>query len=120
MTTDTSSAATTPDELEERRKAAREKAEREEQTVKARAELRRLAKSVQQGEWLTVCRKLAMSRAEIGDDHNLSLLALAYIKDKRENGASSFEVLLELTDSDLLEFHGFPTDDEDDEDAADQ
>lgn len=107
-TTAKSSARTTEED--------RDKARRDEQNRKARAELTKLLRSTTQGEWLTVCRYLDLSRDQIADDDNLTLLAMAYVADKRKHGASSFDVLLELTDRGLLEFHGFapaPLKDED-------
>lgn len=80
---------------------------RAEQNAKARHGLRFLIRSITQGEWLAICRGLDMTRAGIADDDSLTMLAAAYVKDKRENGVSSWEVLLEMTDLDLMRFHGF-------------
>lgn len=77
--------------------------------------LKALTKSVTQGEWLALTRLLDRSRAEIGADGNLTLLALAYVAEKRRTGRASLELLLELTDEELLVRHDFVNTPEDDE-----
>lgn len=99
---------------------ARAREARVENNRKARAELLKLLRTITQGEWLTICRALDLTRDQIGDDENLTLLAAAWVKDKRKHGSSSFEVLLELTDRGLLEFHGYqlpPVEDDEDDGA---
>lgn len=95
----------------------RERAARDEHNAKARHKLKFLIRSITQGEWLSICRQLDMSRAAIAGDDNLTLLAAAWVAEKRKHGTSSFDVLLELTDDGLADFHGFqlPPRDDDDE-----
>lgn len=85
---------------------------------KARRELLKLIRSITQGDWLAICRALDLSRETISDDENLMLLAAAYVKEKREKGAASWDVLLELTDADLLTFHGYQLAPADDDSSA--
>lgn len=114
MTTDTDATPSTPKtkaprqtkaqlEAEERRQAKA----RNETNERARLELRKLLRTVTQGDWLKICRALDLTREQIADDENLTLLAAAWVKDTRANGASDWDVLLELTDRQLLEFHGY-------------
>lgn len=72
-----------------------------------RQRLQIFTKSVNQGEWLQITRLLDLTRAEIGEDGALSLLALAWVKEKRSRGAASIDVLLEKTDDELSIYHGF-------------
>lgn len=100
---------------------------REAHNAQARKGIRVLIRSVTQGEWLTVCRGLDMTRTQINDDQDLLLLAAGYVREKREHGAASWDVLLGMTDRELLALHGFDvapetddeTDDEDPETDAD-
>lgn len=79
--------------------------------------LRLFGRTMTQGDWLTITRLLDMSREDIGEDQNLVLLAFAYVKEKRAHGEASIDILLELTDRQLLAAHGFAHDpDDDDED----
>ena len=88
--------------------------------ARASADLKRLTRSVTQGEWLALTRLLDRSRAEIAEDGNLTLLALAYVAEKREHGRASLELLLELTDEQLLAAHGFASPPDDDEQPAEE
>lgn len=78
------------------------------QIERAQHDLKFFARTLTQGDWLDITRRLDMSRAAIGEDNNLTLLALAYVKEKRAHGSASIDVLLQMTDADLLEAHGFP------------
>lgn len=76
----------------------------DEHNARARNKLTLFALTVTQGEWLQVCRLLDMSRAQIGADEGITLLALAFVKHKRA-GHGSMELLLELTDAELAQVH---------------
>lgn len=78
----------------------------------AEENLVKLVESVTQGEWLAIRRALDLSRAEIGAERSLTLLALGYVKEKRDHGAASWDVLLEMTDDDLARLHGFMGEDD--------
>lgn len=78
--------------------------------------------TVTQREWLIVCRKLEADRAQINREGSLRLLALGWIKEKRDHGGASWDALLEMTDRQILALHGFPeppadldTDDDDED-----
>jgi hypothetical protein len=97
--------------------AERARKARTENNDRARHDLKFLIRSITQGEWLSICRQLDLTRDQIGEDENLMLLAAAWVKEKRKHGTASFDVLLELTDRGLLEFHGYQLAPEDEDDA---
>ena len=75
-------------------------------------------RTVTQRDWLNITQVLNHTRKEVLEDGGLRLLALAWVKEKAAHGGASWDVLLDMTDEDLLELHGFPThDDSPDEDA---
>jgi hypothetical protein len=104
----------TPDELdaitdERARIAALDAAKtRIESAEEALADLER---SVTQREWIIVMGKLAATREQINRDGSLRLLALAWVNEKREHGGASWDRLLDMTDEELLEAHGFSIED---------
>jgi hypothetical protein len=69
-------------------------------------------RSVTQRDWLNITQVLDRTRAQVLEDGGLRLLALAWVKEKAAHGGASWEVLLEMTDEDLLALHGFPTEDD--------
>lgn len=75
----------------------------------ATAALADLERTVTQREWLLIRQRLNASREEIAKEGGLRLLALAWIREKREHGGASWDRLLEMTDEDLVALHGFPT-----------
>lgn len=77
----------------------------------ARQALDQLARETTQRDWLIITRKLDRSRQEIGADSGLTLLALAWVKEKREHGGASWDRLLDMTDAQLEAIHGFPAGD---------
>lgn len=79
----------------------------------AEENLVKLVESVTQREWLEIRRGLDMTRKEVGAERGLTLIALAYVKDKRENGVSNWDVILDMTDDQLARFHGFIGEDDD-------
>lgn len=102
MTTDTTATKKpTKAQLERDAKA------RNENNREANNKLRFFIRTMTQGEWLAICRALDLSRDSIADDENLVLLAAAWAKDKRDRGAGNMGELLELTDRQLGERHGF-------------
>lgn len=116
MTTDTTKPARkTKAQLATER---REREARAEHNKGKRRELRALIRSTTQGEWIAVCRGLSMTRETITNDEDLLLLAMAWVRDKRKHGSASWDVLLELTDRGVLEFHGFELGPVDDDDPA--
>lgn len=80
----------------------------DQQNEEASEKLDQLAKTVTQREWLLITRTLDRTRQEIGADSGLTLLALAWAKQKHEHGGASWEKLLDLTDAQLEALHGFP------------
>lgn len=96
----------------------RDREARAEHNKGKRRELKALIRETTQGEWLAVCRGLSLTREQVQGDEDLLLLAMAWVRDKRKHGSASWDVLLELTDRGVLEFHGFqlaPIDDDDDD-----
>lgn len=75
----------------------------------ATEDLAALEKTVTQREWLLIRQRLNASREEIAKEGGLRLLALAWVRGKREHGGASWDRLLEMTDEDLVALHGFPT-----------
>ena len=67
-----------------------------------------LARETTQREWLLITRKLDRTRGEIGADPGLTMLALAWVKEKHEHGGASWDKLLDMTDAELEAVHGFP------------
>lgn len=80
----------------------------QQQNDAANERLNALAASVNQREWLLVTTALDRTRAQIGEDQGLTLLALAWVKEKREHGGASWDRLLDLTDAQLEALHGYP------------
>lgn len=87
--------------------ALTEKEKTEAAAERIASELAELEATVTQREWLLVCNQLDRNRAQIAADGGLRLLALAWVRQKREHGGASWERLLDLTDTELLELHGF-------------
>lgn len=79
---------------------------------KADADLIKLAASVTQGEWLAIRRALDLTRAEISEERSLMLTVLAYVKEKREHGAASWDVILDKTDEEIARLHGYMGEDD--------
>lgn len=104
----TKTAALTPDELYL------------EKVQQAREEVDAFEETITQREWLLVCNKLERTRSELQRDGSLRLLALGWVKEKREHGGASWDRLLEMTDRELLTLHGYPQPDgeEPDDDEA--
>lgn len=91
-----------------------ERMEREAEAYAARvaevqADLDAFEATLTQREWLLVCRQLDASREQISGDGSLRLLALGWLREKREHGGASWDRLLDMTDRELLDLHGFPT-----------
>lgn len=80
----------------------------EQQNKQAGDKLDALASSVTQREWLIITRALERTRHEIGSDTGLTLLAMAWVKEKHEHGGASWDRLLDMTDQQLEDLHGFP------------
>lgn len=76
-----------------------------------------LQKTITQREWLLICRTLDLPREAVVRDGGTRLLALAWIKGKRDHGGAKWEPLLEATDEEMLVIHGFPTEEPSDPDA---
>lgn len=76
-----------------------------------RQALDQLARETTQRDWLLITRKLDRTRAEIGADSGLTMLALAWVKEKHEHGGASWDRLLDMTDAELEAIHGFPAGD---------
>jgi uncharacterized protein (DUF2235 family) len=86
-------------------------AQYDEQSKQAQDAMAELAESVTQREWLIITRKLDQTRPQIGGDSGLTMLALAWVKEKRAHGGADFDRLLDMTDAQLSELHGFPAGD---------
>lgn len=78
----------------------------------ATADLADLERTVTQREWLLIRQRLNASREEIANEGGLRLLALGWIREKREHGGASWDRLLEMTDEELVRLHGFPTEED--------
>lgn len=89
----------------------------DQQNEEAAERLDQLAQTVTQREWLLITRTLDRTRQEIGRDSGLTMLALAWAKQKREHGGASWEKLLDLTDAQLEALHGFPAGSREDAEA---
>lgn len=74
----------------------------------SRLELDVFEASVTQREWLLMCRRLECDRSAIRTDGSLRLLALGWLREKREHGGASWDALLDMTDRQLLDVHGWP------------
>lgn len=83
----------------------------------ANERLDQLATTVTQREWLLITTKLDRTRQQIGVDSGLTLLAMAWVKEKREHGGASWDRLLDMTDDELSLIHGFPAGNRPDPDA---
>ncbi len=69
-------------------------------------------RTVTQRDWLQITQVLDHPRQRVIEDGGLRLLALAWVKEKNAHGGASWDVLLDMTDEQILELHGFPTEDE--------
>ena len=69
--------------------------------------------TVTQREWLLVCGALNVTREQLQASGALTILALAWVREKREHGGASWDRLLEMTDDQLLAVHGIVVTDED-------
>lgn len=74
----------------------------------ARDQLAQLAAETTQREWLIITQKLDRTRGQIGADQGLTMLALAWVKEKHAHGGASWDRLLDMTDDELEALHGFP------------
>ncbi len=81
--------------------------------VKAAEEnLEAVQRTVTQRDWLNITQVLDRTRTEVITDGGLRLLALAWVKEKNAHGGASWDVLLDMTDEEILTLHGFPTEDD--------
>ena len=77
---------------------------------RAQKDLDKLTRSITQGEWLHFSRAIDIPRPNIESNNDLTLLAMAYFKDKREHGRSSLDLLLDFNDEELMTFLNFAVD----------
>jgi len=107
----------------------RVRTEWQEKVDQATEDLDALEGTVTQREWLLITMRLDRTREQIAADGSLRLLALAWVREKRDHGGADWDRLLDMTDEDLVKAHGFPTEDPEDtlkrlraaaEDPADQ
>lgn len=80
----------------------------QQQNDEANERVSQLASDTTQREWLTVTTALARTRQEIGADNGLTLLAMAWVREKRAHGGASWDRLLDMTDDQLAQLHGYP------------
>lgn len=80
----------------------------DEQRDQASEAVDQLAETVTQREWLLITTRLERSRQQIGADSGLTLLALGWVKEKRAHGGASWDRLLDMTDEQLAQLHGYP------------
>lgn len=73
-----------------------------------------LEATVTQREWLLITIRLDRTREQIAADGGLRLLALAWVREKRDHGGADWDTLLDMTDDQLVERHGFPTEEPED------
>lgn len=97
-------------QLRERLAQNQEAAQREfEARVKeANQALEDLENTVTQREWLLITARLDRTRDQIATDGSLRLLALGWVKEKHDHGGANWDILLEMTDKELVRLHGFP------------
>jgi hypothetical protein len=88
---------------------ARVQREFQERVDEATEALEALEESVVQREWLLITLRLDRTREQIAADGSLRLLALAWVREKRDHGGADWDRLLEMTDKELVDLHGFPT-----------
>lgn len=82
------------------------------------ADIAALERTVTQREWLLICTRLDRTRAQIAEDGNLRLLAMAWVRNVRDHGGANWNEVLNLTDEQILNLHNWPADlfpDDDDE-----
>ncbi len=82
------------------------------QVEAAEAGLYAVQRTITQRDWLNITQVLDRPRTTILEDGGLRLLALAWVKEKAAHGGASWEVLLDMTDEEILALHGFPTSDD--------
>lgn len=80
----------------------------DQKTEEAREGLDRLAGTVTQREWLQITTRLDRNRQQIGADSGLTMLALAWVREKHAHGGASWDRLLDMTDDELALIHEFP------------
>lgn len=80
----------------------------DQQNEEADERVSKLADTVTQREWLQITTALERTRNQIGADSGLTLCVLAWVKEKRDHGGASWDRLLDMTDAQLGEFHGYP------------
>lgn len=76
-----------------------------------------------QREWLLIQKALDAKKDEIAEDMTRLLLAMAWVKGKREHGGASWDTYLDMTDDQITAYLGITDDDVaelagDDEDRA--
>lgn len=84
------------------------------QNDEANERLNKLAAETTQREWLTITTALDRTRQQIGADNGLTLLAMAWVSEKRAHGGASWDRLLDMSDDQLAQLHGYPEGDGDD------
>jgi hypothetical protein len=80
----------------------------QQQNEAANENLTKLVSEVTQREWLIITTALDRTRQQIGADTGLTLLAGAWISEKRKHGGASWDRLLDMTDDQLATLLGFP------------
>lgn len=85
---------------------------REAQAEEASNHVSEVMDTVTQREWLGISRALDMPRGAIVDDSSTYMVAAAWVTEKRAHGGASWDRILDMTDRQILELLGFPTDDE--------
>jgi hypothetical protein len=80
----------------------------QQQNDEANKRLNKLAGETTQREWLLITTALDRTRQQIGADNGLTMLAMAWVHEKRAHGGASWDRLLDMTDDQLAELHGYP------------
>lgn len=93
---------------------ARVQREFQERVDQATEDLEALEETVTQREWLLITIRLDRTREQIAQDGSLRLLALAWVREKRDHGGADWDTLLNMTDRDLVKAHGFPDEEPED------
>lgn len=94
--------AETPQARQARLEAKAER-EAEERDERIRQYLAELEATVTQREWLLICRRLEVTRQKIDEDYGVRVLALAWIRQKRDHGGAEWDKLLDMTDEQLAD-----------------
>lgn len=79
-------------------------------------DIEELLKTVQQREWLAICRALEAPKEDVVSQSELMFPAIVWLNRKRRSGGADWDAVLDLTDPEVYAELGIETDDEDEAD----